>query len=115
VRRLSTTKLPLFIVQLKGFRIKKKWREKLVLGKNVPFHRIKLMLPWKNSVHHNTVKKYMTKMGVKKSTPKVTARQQSIFKARLKLLTQIFFSAKSIYKCVMDDESSFTVDGNERQ
>jgi hypothetical protein len=31
------------------------------------------------------------------------------------LLTQNFFSAKSIYKCVMVDESYFTVDGNECQ
>jgi hypothetical protein len=29
-----------------------------------------------------------------------------------KLLTQNFFPAKSIYKCVMDDESFFMVDGN---
>jgi hypothetical protein len=38
----------------------------------------------------------------KKSAPK-TARQQSVIKARLKLLQQHFFSAKSIDKCVMDD------------
>jgi hypothetical protein len=49
----------------------------------------------------------------KKSTPKTTARQQSPIKARLKLLTQNFFSVKSFYKCVMDDESYFTVDGYE--
>jgi hypothetical protein len=64
-----------------------------------------------NQVHHNTVKKYFTKMGVhrkaKKSAPKTTARQQSVIKARLKLLTQHCFSAKSIYKFVMDDESYF--------
>jgi hypothetical protein len=30
----------------------------------------------------------------KKSTPKTTARQQTVFKARLKLLTQNFFSCK---------------------
>jgi hypothetical protein len=51
----------------------------------------------------------------KKSAPKTTARQQSVIKARLKLLTQNLFSAKSIYKCVMDDESYFTADGNEWQ
>jgi hypothetical protein len=66
---------------------------------------------------YNTDKKYLTKMEVhykaKTSAPKTTARQQSVIKARLKLLTQNFFSAKSIYKCVMDDESFFTVDGNE--
>jgi hypothetical protein len=31
------------------------------------------------------------------------------------LLTQNFFSANLFYKCVMDDESYFTVDGNECQ
>jgi hypothetical protein len=33
----------------------------------------------------------------------------------LKLLTQNFFSEKLIYKRVIDDESYFTVDGNEWQ
>jgi hypothetical protein len=51
----------------------------------------------------------------KKSAPETTARQQSVIKARLKLLQQNFFTAKSIYKCVTDDESYFTVDGNEWQ
>jgi hypothetical protein len=37
----------------------------------------------------------------KKFALKTTAQQQSVIKARLKLLTQNFFSAKSIYKCVM--------------
>jgi hypothetical protein len=65
-----------------------------------------------------TLKKYLNKMEVhrkaKKSASKTTARQRSGIKARLKfLMTQIFFSAKLIYKCVMDDESSFTVAGNE--
>jgi hypothetical protein len=49
---------------------------------------------WKLQAHH---KKYLTEMGVyrkaKKSTPKTTERQQSVIKARLKLLTQNFFSA----------------------
>jgi hypothetical protein len=49
----------------------------------------------------------------KKSAPKTTASQQSVIKAKLKLLTQNFFSAKLIYKCVKDEESYFTVDGNE--
>jgi hypothetical protein len=40
-----------------------------------------------------------------KSTPKTTARLQSVIKSRLKLLTQNFFFVKSIYKCVMDDEA----------
>jgi hypothetical protein len=41
--------------------------------------------------------------------------KQSVIKARLKLLTQNFFSAKSFCKCVMDDESYFKVVGNEWQ
>jgi hypothetical protein len=50
VRLLSTLNywdlgLPLFIVQLKGLRSKKKWREKLVLGKNVNSYRLKFVLP----------------------------------------------------------------------
>jgi DNA-binding transcriptional regulator YhcF (GntR family) len=63
----------------------------------------------KIQIHHNTVKKYLTKMEVrrkaKESAPETTARQQFVIKAGLKLLTQNFFSAKSIYKCVMEDES----------
>jgi hypothetical protein len=51
----------------------------------------------------------------KKSAPKTTAHQQSVIKARFKLLTQKSFSAKSIYICVIDDESNFPVDGNEWQ
>jgi hypothetical protein len=74
----------------------------------------------KIQVHHNTdVKKYLTKIRVhhtaRKSALKTTTRKQSVIKARLKLLTRNFFSAKAIYKCLMDDESYFTVDGNEWQ
>jgi hypothetical protein len=70
----------------------------------------------KIQVHQNTAKKYLSTMRfhrkAKKSVPKTTARQKSVIEARLKLLTQNFFSAKSIYKCVMDDESYFMVDRN---
>jgi hypothetical protein len=87
--------------------------KKQTTGRSAKFYR---ELGRKIQVHHNTVKKYLTKKGghrkAKKSAPKTTARQQSVIKARLKPLTQYFFSAKSIYKCVMDDESYFTVDGN---
>jgi hypothetical protein len=51
----------------------------------------------------------------KKSALKTTARLQSVIKARLKFLTQNFFSAESVYKCVIDNESYFTFDGNEWQ
>jgi hypothetical protein len=44
-----------------------------------------------------------------------TARQQSVIKAKLKLLTQNSFSFKSIYKYVMGYKSFFTVEGNELQ
>jgi DNA-binding CsgD family transcriptional regulator len=68
----------------------------------------------KIQIHHNTVKKYLTKMGIQIRKIR-TVRQQSVIKgkARLKLLAQIFFSVKSIYKCVMDDESNLTVKGDE--
>jgi DNA-binding transcriptional regulator YhcF (GntR family) len=60
----------------------------------------------KIQAHHNTVKKYLKKMEVHRKTqklvPKTTAPQQSVIKARLKLLTQNFFSTKLIFKCVME-------------
>jgi hypothetical protein len=66
-------------------------------------------LGWKIQVHHGTVKNYLTKMRVhrkaQKPPPKTIARQQSVIKASVKLLAQNFLSAKSIYKCVMDNES----------
>jgi hypothetical protein len=39
------SRLPLFIVQIKGLRSKKKWVEKFVPGENVPFHRLKFEMP----------------------------------------------------------------------
>jgi hypothetical protein len=51
----------------------------------------------------------------KNSAPKTTSRQQSVIKARVKLLTQKFSFAKFIYKYVMAAESYFTVEGNEWQ
>jgi hypothetical protein len=72
-------------------------------------------LAWKIQVHYNTVKKYFKKMGVhlkvKKSAAKT--RQQSVIKARMKLLTQFFFTVNLSTNCMIDDESYFTVDGNE--
>jgi hypothetical protein len=44
---------------------------------------------------------------IKKSAPETTARQQSVMKATLNLLTQNSFSAKPNDKCVMDDQSYF--------
>jgi hypothetical protein len=134
LRPLSTlnywdSRCPLFIVQLIGWRSKKKWR-KISSGKKCALSSYKVRAALKKQtvgrsaksyrelgrkiqVHHNTVKKYLTKMGVhrkaKNSSPKTTARQQSVIKARLKLVTPNFFSAKS------DEESYFTVDGNEWQ
>jgi hypothetical protein len=48
----------------------------------------------------------------KKFAPKTTSRQQSIFKAKLKLYV---FSLKLIFKCVMNDDSYFTAKGIEFQ
>lgn len=73
----------------------------------------------KFKVHRDTIKMYLTKMGVnrkaKKSAPKTTERQEAVIKARLKLLSLDYFAPKSTYICVMDDESYFTVEGNEWQ
>jgi hypothetical protein len=93
----------------------------LVPGKNVPSSsKVYAALNKQRGgrVHHNTVKKYLTKMSIHrkaiKTAPKTTERQQSVIKARLKLLTKNIFSEKLIYKCVMD-ESYFTVDAKEWQ
>jgi hypothetical protein len=116
-------------------RNKKKRREKLVPGKNVPFHRLRFVLPWKKQtagrsaksyhelgwkiqVHHNTLKKYLTKMGVyrkaKKSAPSKLQQNYSITSTIRHQSWRKLFSAKSIYKCLMDDDESYiTVDGSE--
>jgi hypothetical protein len=66
----------------------------------------------KYKVHHATVKKCLEQMGVhrrvKQSAPKQTEKQKTI-KQRLRRLSQTIFAASSTYKCVMDDESYFTV------
>jgi hypothetical protein len=55
----------------------------------------------------------LTKIGVHRKA-KTTVRKQSVIKeSYVKLLTQNFFSVKSIYKCVIDEESYFTVEGNQ--
>lgn len=67
----------------------------------------------------NTIKKYLESMGVqrkkKKIAPFTTAKQQKVIKYRLCELSRNYFSSSSEYKCVMDDESYFTVEGNEWQ
>lgn len=77
------------------------------------------VLARKYEVSDKTVKKYLQDMNIKrkkkKSAPLTTDRQENVIKSRLKLLTQSYFSATSIYKCVMDDESYFTIEGNEWQ
>jgi hypothetical protein len=60
-------------------------------------------------VHHNTVKEYLAKMTVHRKAKKF-APQQFLIKARFH-----YFIVKSIYKCVMDDEFYFIVEGNEWQ
>jgi hypothetical protein len=91
----------------------------LVPEKNVPFHAAlkkqkagrsaKSYRELRRKIQVQYYQKVFGKVGSPperpKSTPKTTARQQSVIKAWLKILTQNFFSAKSIYKCVIDDES----------
>lgn len=67
----------------------------------------------------NTVKRYLESMGIekkkKKTAPFTTEKQQNVIKCRLRELSKNYFSCSSEYKCVMDDESYFTVEGNEWQ
>lgn len=67
----------------------------------------------------NTIKKYLESMGVEKKKKKIapftTEKQQKVIKCRLRELSRNYFSCSSEYKCVMDDESYFTVEGNEWQ
>lgn len=73
----------------------------------------------KYGTNHSTIKKYLEKMNIrrraKKTAPSQTDRQKNVIKKRLRLLSQNFFAAQSNYKCVMDDESYFTLEGNEWQ
>lgn len=66
-----------------------------------------------------TVKKYLESMGIKRRTrkrkPAVSETQEKTQKIRLSLLTQNVFHAQNDIVCVMDDESYFTMDGNEWQ
>jgi hypothetical protein len=81
------TRNPLFTVHLKGLWSNKMWREKFVLAENVPFHPLKLVLPWRNKqrvaaqnlelrwkFHHNTFKKKLTKMRVQRKAKNSAAR-----------------------------------------
>lgn len=87
-----------------------------ILAKNAKSFR---KLGIKYNAHHQTVKKYLQSMGIerkkKKSAPATTAKQKIVIKSRLRQLSQSYFSTKSQYKCIMDDESYFTVEGNEWQ
>lgn len=67
----------------------------------------------------STVKKYLDKMGVhkknRKAKPAVTENQKITQKIRIKSLVEKIFYAKNDVVCIMDDESYFTLDGNEWQ
>ncbi len=73
----------------------------------------------KYQVDPKTVKKYLQGMNIqrkaKKSAPATTAIQLVTTRFRLRMLAQRYFAASSAYKCVMDDETYFTVEGNEWQ
>jgi hypothetical protein len=79
----------------------------------VPFHRLKFL--------EDALKKQTAGPSSSQNCQKVFNKDGSPLqhvnnpssKLRLKLLTQNIFSAKSIYKCVIYDESFFTINGNE--
>lgn len=66
-----------------------------------------------------TVRNYLKKMNIirrKRTTaPKVTEQQIKTQKERLRNLVKELFFFRSSVKCVMDDESYFTIDGSEWQ
>ena len=66
-----------------------------------------------------TVKKYLKDMGIdkrcRKVKPTVSENQEITQKVRLRKLVKEIFYAKNNVTCVMDDESYFTLDGNEWQ
>lgn len=101
--------------QLSDSKIKAKLKAETV-GRSAKSYR---ELGRKYKVTGNTIKKYLLDMQVKKkskkSAPHTTELQESVIKSRLKLLSQNYFSVNLNYKCVMDDESYFTVEGNEWQ
>jgi hypothetical protein len=109
--RLLGFKISTIYRTIKGFESKNWFREKCAILSSLVHAALKKQTAgpsaksyrefgWKIQVYHNTVEKYLTNMGVhrkgKKSAPKTTARQQTLIKARLKLQTQNFFSAKSM-------------------
>ena len=96
-----------------------KLRSKLkneVLGASAKSYR---QLGRKYNCDKNTIKKYLESMGVqkrkKRTAPFTTEAQQKLIKHRLRELSRNYFSCSSEYKCVMDDETYFTVEGNEWQ
>ena len=66
-----------------------------------------------------TIKVHLNKMGItrksRKTKPAVTDAQLKIQKCRLQKLIKNTFSANKNIKCVMDDETYLTLDGNEWQ
>lgn len=66
-----------------------------------------------------TVKKYLNDMGIQKKCRKnkatVSEAQEITQKSRLRSLVKKTFHAKNNVVCIMDDESYFTMDGNEWQ
>lgn len=71
----------------------------------------------KYKVDKKTLKKYLRDMDIvklkRKTVPAITEKQEGVIVKRLRHLSQDLFSAKSNNICVMDDESYFTVEGNE--
>lgn len=91
------------LIRLTEGRVAKSYRE---LGK-------------KFNCHHQTVKKVLDEAGIKKRSrkvkPKVSETQAAVQKVRLRKLVRNVFQAKNDVLCIMDDETYFTLDGNEWQ
>jgi AraC-like DNA-binding protein len=100
--KLLVIKIPTIYRTIKRFENQEKVEKKIGSGKKCAFSSSKVRAALKKQtasrsgksyrelrrkiqVHHNTVKKYLTKMRVHSKAKKSAARQQSIIKARLKL------------------------------
>lgn len=73
----------------------------------------------KYKCHPKTIKTYLEKMDIhrksRKTKPTVTAKQAKVQKVRSNALVKKMFTAKNKVICLMDDETYFTMDGNEWQ
>jgi hypothetical protein len=88
------------LFNVKGLKSKKMWKEKSLLAENVPFHRPKLLLPWRNkSGSQRNIVSWKIEEEDLISSQKVFDNNSTLtiiinIKVRLKLLTENFVSVK---------------------